>query len=350
MASPSKNSRYRVVQWATGNIGMRSLRAVIEHPDYDLVGLYVYSDAKAGRDAGELCGAAPTGVIATKDIDEILALKPDCVLYMPDRLSVVELVRLLESGANVVTTRMELHHPGSLDPEVRERVEEACQRGGTSVYGTGASPGFISEVLPIALTSVQRRLDRLTIDEFADMSSRNSPEMIFHLLGFGRDPTKFDATRVSHHGAKSFSPSLRQLAEALGLPLHDIVVTGAVAAARTTVEIAAGTIEAGTVAAQRMEVTGLRGGKPLIVFRANWYCATDLEPAWVLRETGWRLLVEGDTPFDVNIRFPVPEEDYAATSPGYTAHRPVNAIPVVCAADPGIRTTVDMSQVIARLA
>jgi len=107
---------YRVVQWATGNIGSRSLRAVIEHPELELVGLYVYSDAKAGQDAGELCGLGPTGVVATQDVDEILALRPDCVLFMGDRADIDVLCRLLESGANVVSTRSEFHRPRTSPP------------------------------------------------------------------------------------------------------------------------------------------------------------------------------------------------------------------------------------------
>ena len=184
--------RYRVVQWATGNIGSHSLRAVIAHPNLDLVGLYVYSEDKAGRDAGELCGVAATGVLATRDIGEILALQPDCVVYMADRMDVDVLCQLLESGVNVVSTRSEFHNPDSLDPETRRRIEAACAQGGSSLHSTGSSPGFITEALPLVLTSLQRRLDHLLIEEFADMSSRNSPELIFDLMGFGRDPDTFD--------------------------------------------------------------------------------------------------------------------------------------------------------------
>ena len=339
---------YRVVQWATGNIGTRALRAVIEHPHLELAGVYVHSDAKAGRDAGELCGLPPTGVAATQDIDKIIALGADCVLYMPQGCDVGQVCRLLSSGANIVTTRGEFHRPASLDPAVRARVEEACTRGGTSVHSTGSSPGFISEALPIVLTSLQRRLDCLTIDEFADLSTRNSPELLFGIMGFGAQPDAFDRRRF-RHGRVAFGPSLELLADALSLPLDGIEAGGEVAVARSPVTIAAGSLAAGTVAAQRMEVTGMRNGRPLLRFRANWYCTTDLSPAWDLRATGWRVLVEGDTPLDVAIHFPVPAERYAAVSPGYTAHRAVNAVPVVCAAPPGIRTTVDLPQVIAAL-
>jgi 2,4-diaminopentanoate dehydrogenase len=110
--------------------------------------------------------------------------------------------------------------------------------------------------------------------------------------------------------------------------------------------VAAGKVEAGTIGAQRLEVTGLRGGQPLLTFSANWYLTKEVEPAWDLRETGWHVLVEGDTPLDVDIRFPVPPEAWAATSPGLTAHRPVNAVPYVCAAAPGIRTSLELPQII----
>jgi hypothetical protein len=341
-----QRDRYRVVQWATGNIGSRSLRAVIEHPDLDLVGLYVYSDVKAGRDAGELCGLSPTGVVATQDVGEIVALRPDCVLYMGDRPDVDVLCTLLESGANVVTTRSEFHRPASMDAQMRGRLESACARGGTTLHSTGSSPGFVTEALPFVLTSLQRRLDCLTVEEFADMSSRDSPEMIFDLMGFGRAPEHFDPRGVEQHGGSSFAGSLGMVADALSLPLDEVVANGEVAVAAHDVDIAAGHLATGTIAAQRLRVTGRRGGKPLLVFSANWYLTRDVEPQWDLRETGWHVLVEGDTPLDIDIRFPVPPEDWADTSPGLTAHRPVNAVAYVCAAEPGIATSAQLPQII----
>ena len=339
---------YRVVQWATGNIGTRALRSVIEHPTLDLAGVWAHAPDKAGRDAGELCGLDATGVAATNDIEDVVALGADCVLYMPRALDADEVCRLLASGANVVTTRGEFHHPASMDPALRQRVEDACAAGGTSIHSTGSSPGFISEAVPLVLTSIQRRLDQLTIDEFADLSRRPSPDLLFNIMGFGRAPAAFDEGRLSH-GRTSFGPSLRLVADTLGLPLDDIEASGEVALAARTVEIAAGTLEAGTVAAQRLTVAGMRDGRPLLRFRAHWYCTTELDPAWDLAATGWRVTVDGDAPLDVDLRFSVPIERMGDVSPGYTAHRAVNAVPVVCAAAPGIRTTVDLPQVVATL-
>lgn len=349
MPSTEEPHPYRVVQWATGNIGTRALRGVIEHPQMTLVGVYVHGADKAGRDAGELSGLDPTGVLATSDPDEIVALGADCVLYMPQGCDFDALCRLLESGSNVVTTRGEFHHPASMDADVRRRVEEACRRGSTSIHSTGSSPGFISEAIPLVLSSLQRRLDALTIYEFADLSQRNSPELLFDLMGFGSEPGRFDQGRWAH-GAASFGPSLRLVAEAMSLPLDSVESKGEVASARRTTTIAAGTIPAGTVAAQRMTVSGMRAGRELLSFRASWYCTDDLDPVWDLRPTGWRVVVSGDVPMDVEIRLEVPLERMAETSPGFTANRAVNSVVAVCHADPGIRTTLDLPHIVPVLA
>ncbi|WP_426571487.1 dihydrodipicolinate reductase [Aquihabitans sp. McL0605] len=338
----------RVVQWSTGNIGTRSLQGVIGHPGMELVGVYVHGDDKAGRDAGDLCDRPATGVIATSDIDEIVALGADCVLYMPNACDFDVVCRLLASGANVVTTRGEFHRPASLVPELRERVEEACAAGGTSIHSTGSSPGFISEAIPLVVTSIQRRLDALTIDEFADLSKRDSPELLFDIMGFGKAPSTFDEGTLAYL-RDSFGPSLQVVAEALSIPLDELEATGEVATAPHPIEIAAGTIETGTVAAQRISVTGSRDGRPLLRFRATWYCSTELEPAWKLLDTGWHVSVEGDAPLEIELRMPIPLERMAETTPGYTANRAVNSVAVVCGAAPGIRTTPELPPVLADL-
>ena len=340
---------YRVVQWATGNIGTHSLRTVLGHPNMSLAGLYVHSEAKAGRDAGELCGLGPVGIHATRDIDEIVALRADCVLYMQQGANIDDLCKLLASGTNIVTTRTEFHNPARLDAALRERIEKACRRGGSSLHSTGSSPGFITEALPIVLTSLQRRLDCVRISEYADVSSRASPELLFGIMGFNAAPDKAASEGRAQYLRAAFGGSLEIVANALGLSFDAIEAVGEVACARHDTRIAAGMIEAGKVAAQRTTVTGLRNGKPLCTFTAHWFCSTDLDADWKLRPNGWNIAVDGDTPLDVDIRFPVPSERWAATSPGLTAHRAVNAVPYVCEAAPGIRTSVELPQIIADL-
>lgn len=336
---------WRVVQWATGNVGSRALRMVIEHPSMELAGLWVSSPEKVGKDAGDLCGLAETGIKATNSVDEIVALDADCVLFMPQGTDYDALCALLASGKNVVTTRGDFHYPPMMDPAKRARIEEACARGGTSIYSTGSSPGFSTEALAIPLLSLQREHGLLTIDEYADVSSRNSPEMLFQIMGFAAPMAPFDQRRAEHLKG-DFGSSLSQIAEAIGLPADEIEAFGELSATKNDLQIAAGTVPAGTVGAMRTTITCKHKGKAVLRFRANWYVTTEIEDDWDLRESGWRIVTEGDTPVKVDIVFPVPEEDYAAFTPGLTAHRPINAIPAVCAAEPGIRTTVDLPQII----
>ena len=172
----------RVVQWTTGNVGKRSVRAVVARPDLELVGCYAWSGDKVGRDVGELCGIDATGITATADIDGILALKPDCVVYNPMWPDTDELVRLLEAGVNVVSTAAFIDGSG-LGTD-RDRIVQACERGGSSMFGTGISPGFV-ELIGIAAAGICDRVDKVTIDEASDTTLYDSPETE-RPAGFGR--------------------------------------------------------------------------------------------------------------------------------------------------------------------
>ena len=349
LSMPDPNRIYRVVQWATGRIGETSLRELIRSPQMKLVGVYVHSEAKDGRDAGELCGLAQVGVKATRSIDRIIALKPDCVVAMQEGANVDDVCRFLEAGINIVTSRVDYLEPDRMRPEVRRRTEEACRKGGASIYASGASPGFSSEALPLVLTSMSRRMDCMTIDEFADIPA-SCPDFQVVAMGFGREAgQKFDPNLLAHisHG---FEQSVSLVSKALNLPLDSIDVSGETAQAKQRFLLPGGTpIEKGTVAAQRISISGIRNGKPIIRYRLNWYCTTDVDPAWDLRRSGWRVLVEGETPIDVNVTFPVAGDKVSPAMAGITAYRVINAIPYVCAAAPGIRTTADLPNIVPRM-
>jgi 2,4-diaminopentanoate dehydrogenase len=334
--------RSRVVQWGTGNIGTRALREVIRHPSLELVGVLVYDSAKDGVDAGTLCGEDPIGVVATTDREVIRAAGADCALYMPGRLDLDDVVALLETGTNVVTTRGEFFAGGQrLSDEDRARVIGACARRGSSIYATGSSPGFITDALPFTLLSMQRRVESVEIEEFANVSRRDSPHMLFEQMGFGKPLASFDPSRSSYLLGE-FGPPLGALADAAGRPVDAWTCTGEVAAARRSTAIAAGELPAGSVAAQRHTVVGRSGEAAVVRLTVNWYCTAEVEPAWDLRPTGWRVRVRGDAPFDVELAFPIPLDDLGSVAPAYTANRPVNAIPYVCAAAPGILSTADL--------
>jgi 4-hydroxy-tetrahydrodipicolinate reductase len=338
----------RVVQWATGSVGSYAMRAVIQHPDMELVGVRVYSAAKEGQDAGELCRLPPIGVKATRSTEAILALKPDCVVYMPEATDLDDVCRLLEAGVNIVTTRAEFFNPAMMEPALRERLEAACGKGGASIHATGSSPGFITEALPIVLTSLSRRLDFLSVDEFANCFEGCSEQMLIEIMGFGETPEVFAKRDIAGRD-EVFEHSLGLLAAALGKPVDHFEVTTEVAVCRNPTKLHTITIPTGSVGAQRVSVTGSRQGKPFVRFSSNWFVTLDLEPEWPLRKDGWRVTVEGDTPLNLTIDLPMPKEAGLPSSARYTAHRPVNAIPYVCAAAPGIVPTTELPQVISKV-
>jgi 4-hydroxy-tetrahydrodipicolinate reductase len=214
------------------------------------------------------------------------------------------------------------------------------------LHGTGSSPGFITEAVPLVLASLQRRLDSLLIEEFADLAGRPSPDLLFNIMGFGRPLHEVDSSPRNEHLRQSFGPSLELIADAMGIPLDEVVADGELAATTSEVTIAAGTVAKGTVGAQRTTISGLRHGEPVLRFRATWFCTQETEPRWDVLPTGWRVTVEGDSPMVTDIRLTAGLDDMA----GYTANRCVNAVPHVVAAPPGIVTTIDLPQIIPTLA
>jgi 4-hydroxy-tetrahydrodipicolinate reductase len=241
-----------------------------------------------------------------------------------------------------VTTRGELFGNGTrLDDHARARVVDACARGNSSAYATGSSPGFITDALPLALLSLQRQVDTIEIDEFANLSRRNSPHLLFEQMGFGRPVASNDQRRASYLLGE-FAPALAHLAAAAGKVVDEWEATGEVAAAAQTTALVAGELPAGSIAAQRTTIVGTADAAPVIRFTANWYCTTNVEPQWELSPTGWRVRVHGDAPLDVALAFPIPLDELGAFTPAYTANRPVNAIPYVCMAASGILSTTDL--------
>jgi 4-hydroxy-tetrahydrodipicolinate reductase len=318
---------------------------VVNHPDMELVGVYVHGEEKAGRDVGEVAGNEPLGVTCTNKLDDIIALKPDVVLYMREGYDGAEVSALLRAGINVITTRNEFFFAEGMDPELRAQVEQACAAGGASLYATGSSPGFVTAYLPVALLSMSRHLDCLTIDEYADIPASVGPDMIRYIMGFGTPAEGGEINPLLlEHTTVGFTQSLKSLAAALNIRVDEWVTRGELAAATEPYVLEDGfVIEPGTMGAQRIISAGLRDGKPVLQFRSNWYCTTKLDKDWELRADGWRVQVEGDTPVLVDISFPPsPYEDRAHQLTGLTAHPVVNAIPHVVAAAPGHVTVFDL--------
>lgn len=341
---------YRVVQWAAGRMGKKAIRAIVDHPQLELVGLHVHSEDKEGKDAGVLAGISPVGILATRGIEHVVALKPDCVLYMQEGFDLDDLTRLLSCGINVVTTRSEFFYAAAMDPTVRDRIEQACQQGRTSIHATGSSPGFSTTTMPLTLVYPMRRLDELTIDEYADIPASVGPDMITKVMHFGAPVDKTEMNpRLLEGTAVGYKQSLAAFADAIGLPLDGFEVRGDIARATEPFTLSDGSIiEKGTMAAQRITVAGLRNGNPFLTFHAHWFCTPHLDQEWNISGEGWLFTTKGDAPMQVRVTYGRTDEGYSEHLAGYTAHPAVNAIPYVVEAKPGIRTIFDLPLMVSR--
>jgi hypothetical protein len=344
-------SSYRVIQWATGSIGQIGIRSFVRNPCFELVGCYVTSPEKRGRDAGELAGIEPTGVVATDDADTILALDADCVHYAPLYADLDEMCRILESGKNVVTPAGFVF-PDATRPDDVGRLRAACEKGRTSLHGTGIHPGFSGDLLPITMARLSFSIEQIIVQEVADMRRHPSTNMVFSGLGFGRDP---DEARSAPSPLvltmdNIFRESQMMIAAALGIDIDEYTHEYDVAVAKRRLEIRSGVIEEGRVAGERFEWTAWSNGRARIVFRSFWKMDDDLEPNWDTKSLKYSLIIEGHPSVRVTIepattftgRDVPDEEDHGIFGRYWTAMNGVNAIPAVCDAPPGIRTHLDL--------
>lgn len=335
------------VQWAIGAVGKHAVRAMHRHPGLEVVGAYTYSDQKAGRDVGEICGIGPIGVLATSDRDEILALDADCVLYMAqgetNPMGVFDdICRLLASGKSVISTALTpLIYPRSLGDEVVDMLESACSQGNSSFHGTGIEPGWAAEVLPLTMSTLFGRIDALLVQEVLDYSTYDSADMLVDIMGFGKTPD--DTVPMSDPVAvgMTFHASLMLLAEGLGATIDDFAPFREVALADEAFDIKACRIEPGTVAAQRYGCSAVIGGRRALTIEHTTRLRDDVAPDWA-RGRGWKVTVEGEPSMVLESRIATHGEDETDQGCLGTAMHAVHAIEPVCAAPAGIRTFLDL--------
>ncbi|OBJ62786.1 dihydrodipicolinate reductase [Mycobacterium sp. 1423905.2] len=336
---------YRVVQWTTGNVGKSSLQSITDNPLLELVGCYAWSSDKAGRDAGELCGLPPLGVTATNDAEELLALKPDCVVYNPMWIDVDELVRILSAGVNVVTTASFItgHNLGA----GRDRILEACQAGGSTIFGSGVSPGF-AELLAIVSAMVCNRVDKVTVNEAADTTFYDSPATE-QPVGFGKPIDHPDLQAMTEHGTAIFGEAVRLVADALGVELDDVRCVAEYAQTTADLDLGSWTIQAGCVAGVYASWQGVVGDKTVVELNVRWRKGQTLEPDWKIDQDGWVIQIDGQPTVTTKVGFLPPPYFQATTIAEFmtlghimTAMPTIHAIPAVVAAAPGIVTYADL--------
>lgn len=338
--------KYRVIQWATGGMGRNCLRAIIDHPALELAGVFVYGESKAGRDAGEIARRPPTGVRATRDVEEILALDADVVIHAarlapPYGAHDAELARILASGKDVISING-YSHPRHWGPARLAPLEAACRSGGSTLAGAGLNPGFAGEQLALVASGVCSVLDHVEVVESVDCVPVRSPEYVFGVLGFGADPRSVDPNDPAWGPAAAlngmYEETLAAMAAQLGLPLERVVTEHRAFAATHDLQVAAGTIPRGRISHFNWRWRGMVGGAPRLTMSIHWYMeAAHLQDP---RPPLWRIHLQGQPGVKLSLELEKRVGDATPTSPEQLAlaGAVVNAIPRVCAAPPGVLT------------
>lgn len=334
----------RVVQWATGGVGTAAIKGVLEHPDLDLVGCWVHSAAKNGRDVGELIGGDPIGVIATSSAEEILALDADAVIYAPLLPDPDEVAALLRSGKNVVTP-VGWIYPGE---KQAAPMREAGLAGNATLHGTGIAPGGISEKFPILFSAMSTGVTFVRAEEFSDLRTYDAPDVVRHVMGFGETPDKALSGPMQKLLDNGFIQAVKMCVDAFGFAADPtITARQEIAVATAPIESPIGTIEPGQVAGRKFHWEALVGGEVVVRVTVNWLMGEEnLDPPWDFGPEGQRyeMQVRGNPDFTVVVTGFQGEVGEQGPEPGVvaTAAHCVNSIPAVCAAPPGVATYLDL--------
>ena len=345
---------YRVVQWATGGVGQAAIQGVVRHPELELVGCWVHSESKAGRDAGELAGIDPIGVTATNSIDELMRVPADGVIYAPlvPEENVVE--RLLRSGRNVVTP-VGWVFP---DPRKTQKLVDACMEGRSVLHGTGIHPGGITERFPLMVSGLSNAITYVRAEEFSDIRTYNAPDVVHGIMGFGLTPEEALASPMASLLGGGFRQSVRMVLHEMGFRTDaEVRTVQEVAVATEPIDTPIGVIEPGLVAGRRFQWEAVIDGQVVVAAIVNWLMGEEhLDPAWNFGPAGERFEVEvvGDPPILVTFKGwqPATVKEGLVRNPGVvaTAMHCVSAIPYVCRAEPGIRTYLDLPIIAGRAA
>jgi len=331
--------KLRVIQWTTGKVGKLSMRGVLDDPRLELVGVYAYSEEKAGTDAGELCGRPETGVLATTDIDALLALKADAVIYTPFMADLDHVIRLLDSGLDVISTNLFLN-VGGIQGDTKDRLAQACERGNSSLYITGINPGWINTMVT-AMTAVCRDVRCVSVYESADVSVYESPET-WQALGFSLPEANAAVIEMAKLWLSTFRDSSERMAVALGFVLDDMEFFIEHQTTSEAVDLGWWKLEKDTIAAIRAGWNGKVDGQTVVRSDVAWYLTKKLNGDWEFDDDHYKVVVDGEPGIDTRIKFLPPESWGNHEWDTMTAMPAVNAAFEVKAAPAGILNLKDV--------
>jgi len=331
--------KLRVIQWTTGKVGKLALRAILDDPRLQLVGVYAYSDAKAGADAGALCGRPPCGVRASRDVDALIATGAESVIYTPFMADLSHVLRLLEAGLDVISTNLFLN-VGGIQGQVKEQLEAACRRGNSSLYITGINPGWINS-MTTAMTAVCRQVESVSISESANCATYESAET-WLAMGMSLPAATPAVIETARAWLMSFYDAVQRMAAALEFKLDDMEFFIEFATASQKVDLGWFCMEKGTNAALRAGWNGKVKGRTVVQSKISWYLTKHLNEGWEFDDDQYHVVIKGEPEVNTRMRFIPPKHWGNNDWDTMTALPAVNAAFNVKAARAGVLTLKDV--------
>jgi hypothetical protein len=344
---------HRVIQWGTGNVGFHSLRHIVGHPGLELVGVHAHNPEKVGKDAARLGGLPDdTGVIATNDVDALLKLRADAVVYTvkgetrPHEV-IPELERILASGANVASTAMiYLVNPSFADAAMRDPLEKACKQGGSTLYVNGVDPGFSGDVLPLAALQLADQIEEIRVQELCDYSTYEDPEFTGVSFGFGRPSDYTPPLAIPGVLRTGWGGMVQLIADRIGIKLDEIRESYERCYADEAFDTPMMHVPKGTCSAVRFQLEGMAHGRAVVVTEHVNRLGGEVAPEWPQPPDGrsgvHRCIVTGNPSVQLECFLTGEDGDHNTGGVQASALRVINAIPALCQHAPGVISTLDL--------
>ena len=335
--------RIRVAQAYTGPVGSEIIRRLAGHQSMELVGVLVHAEDKAGRDSGELAGGAPNGIITTRALDDLIALKPDGIIWSGSQLDLDAWDRILSAGINLYTGIGGFYLKGM--PH-EARLAAAAERGQSSFCSGGNIPGLISDVLPLFLTGYTGRIRQIRAWQRNHMDKNPSAPQMQKGLGIGLEVGGNPFMEQLNAGfTATMRQSARMIADALGEEFEGLElekVEYALAPHRVVLEPSGLVIEKDTVAGVRWTWAGRASGREFYRISNEQSTMLGIAEGWrrTYDEPAYRVEIDGEPSMVCTLGWPSTETPSTANY-SLNVARALNMMPRLVAAKPGLLTVLD---------
>jgi 2,4-diaminopentanoate dehydrogenase len=305
----------RVAVWGTGNMGATAIRSLRAFPGLALSGVITSTPDKVGTDAAVLAGLDDTtGILATAEADHVIA-DCDAVAYMasgdirPDDAA-ADIERCLRAGVHVVTPALySLYDPTSAPAELRDRLSQAAEAGGASLFVSGVDPGWGNDALAVLAAGLCTRIDTIVCQEIFDYSTYDQPYSVRELCGFGKSLDEAPMMLLPSIPTMVWGGNVRLIGRGLGLDIDEITEELERRPLDGPVDNVMGHFEAGTQGAFRLKVIGKVDGRPRVVIEHITRIDPACAPDWPTPDQGagdHRVIVHGDPELTITVRADVP--------------------------------------------